>query len=297
MLGRVLIHKLGAAGDVVRTTPLLKVLEGYEIHWLVGSKNGGLLVGLGVSVFTSVEQIPRGVLYDLVVSLEEDPKQLAALFPVISYAQIVGTYLTKSGEIDYTDSAQTWFDMSLISRLGKKRADVLKLQNRRSYQSILFQMLGHEFKGEPYCCQVDVSDTRENKILLADHVGSTWPSKRWAYFTELEATLAERKVSVTRLPWMSNFADLAAEVARFDTVVCCDSLPMHLALGTGVPKIVCIFTCTSPWEIFDYGRMSRVISPRLTQDFYIQDERFEAMSSINVPTVMDYLELPHRSDA
>lgn len=292
MPGRVLIHKLGAAGDVVRTTPVLRVLDGYEVHWLVASKNEGLLAGLGVSVYTSVDQIPRGVLYDLVVSLEEDPKQLAALFHAISYTELVGTYLTESGEVDYTDSAQTWFDMSLISRLGKKRADVLKLQNRRPYQSILFQMLGYEFKGEPYCCRVDVPETREKNVLLADNVGPTWPSKRWAHFTELEATLAELNISVTRLPLMSSFAALAAEVARFGTVVCCDSLPMHLALGTGVPKIVSIFTCTSPWEIFDYGRMSRVVSPRLTQDFYIQDERREAMASISVRTVIDHLELP-----
>ena len=40
-----LILKLGATGDVVRTTPLLKHLTG-EVSWITAAKNVPLLAGL-----------------------------------------------------------------------------------------------------------------------------------------------------------------------------------------------------------------------------------------------------------
>ena len=42
---KVLIIKLGATGDVVRTTPLLRRLDG-QIAWVTERKNAALLEGL-----------------------------------------------------------------------------------------------------------------------------------------------------------------------------------------------------------------------------------------------------------
>ena len=45
---------------------------------------------------------------------------------------------------------RAWFDMSLISRLGRQRADELKLLNRRTYQELIFEARACTFNGEAY---------------------------------------------------------------------------------------------------------------------------------------------------
>ena len=54
---------------------------------------------------------------------------------------------------------------------------------------------------------------------------------------------------------------------------------MHFALGTGTP-CVSIFTCTSPWEIYDYGIQKKIVSPLLEEFFYKRgyDEREQRRS-------------------
>ena len=41
---------------------------------------------------------------------------------------------------------------------------------------------------------------------------------------------------------------------------------MHFALGTGTPCVT-LFTCTSPWEIYDYGIQKKIVSPLLERVF------------------------------
>jgi len=57
---------------------------------------------------------------------------------------------------------------------------------------------------------------------------------------------------------------------------------MHLALGTGT-RCVTLFTCTSPWEIHDYGIQKKIISPLLEKFFYQRgyDERATTAITVN----------------
>jgi hypothetical protein len=62
---------------------------------------------------------------------------------------LIGVYFDfKENKISYTKESKEWYDMSLISKYGKEKEDLLKWKNRKSYQEILFEMLGEEFKGE-----------------------------------------------------------------------------------------------------------------------------------------------------
>ena len=71
----ILIIKLGATGDVVRTTPLLKQLAG-GISWITAAKNVPLLAGL-TKTLRSVSWEQRGQFcdrdYDFVINLEDTP--------------------------------------------------------------------------------------------------------------------------------------------------------------------------------------------------------------------------------
>ena len=69
----VLIIKLGATGDVVRTTPLLRRLDG-EITWITAAKNAALLENLtdNLRCFPwEGRQLIPDIKYDLIINLED----------------------------------------------------------------------------------------------------------------------------------------------------------------------------------------------------------------------------------
>ena len=59
---------------------------------------------------------------------------------------------------------------------------------------------------------------------------------------------------------------------------------MHFALGTGT-RCVTLFTCTSPWEIYDYGIQTKIVSPLLDQFFYKRGYDERATTAITVDEV------------
>jgi ADP-heptose:LPS heptosyltransferase len=68
---KILMIKLGAAGDVVRTTPLLQRLSG-EITWITAAANRSLLDGIAANVTVlswEERDAARNTVYDLVISL------------------------------------------------------------------------------------------------------------------------------------------------------------------------------------------------------------------------------------
>jgi len=61
---------------------------------------------------------------------------------------------------------------------------------------------------------------------------------------------------------------------------------MHFALGTAIP-CVSLFTCTSPWEIYDYGVQTKIVSPLLEEFFYKRGHDERAITAITVDEVFD----------
>jgi hypothetical protein len=61
---------------------------------------------------------------------------------------------------------------------------------------------------------------------------------------------------------------------------------MHFALGTGT-RCVTLFTCTSPWEIYDYGIQKKIVSPLLEEFFYKRGYDKRATTAISVDEVFD----------
>jgi ADP-heptose:LPS heptosyltransferase len=120
----VLIIKLNATGDVVRTTPLLSRLEG-EITWITARNNLGLLDRLAGNLRSASwedREIARDRDYDLVINLE-DETECAGFLKSIRYRQLFGAYMEAGGGLAYSEDSRSWFDLSLISVYGKKNAD------------------------------------------------------------------------------------------------------------------------------------------------------------------------------
>jgi heptosyltransferase-2 len=283
----ILIIKLGATGDVVRTTPLLRVLDG-EISWLTEAKNTVLLEGLKDNVqaiaWENRERTTEKE-YDLVINLE-DSLEVGLYLKALTSKQLFGAYLDSADRPCYTDDSRRWFDLSLISSFGREQADQLKLRNRRTYQELIFEGLGFRFTGETYLLPVAIETGLSGDVAIASEAGAVWPMKRWAYYGELKEKFEASGLIVNVLPKRSSLLEHLSDVQSHRCLVGGDSLPMHFALGSGTPCVT-LFTCTSPWEIYDYGIQTKILSPFLGEFFYKRGYDLRATTTIGVDEVFD----------
>jgi ADP-heptose:LPS heptosyltransferase len=283
----ILIIKLGATGDVVRTTPLLRRLNGL-VTWITAENNLILLQGIDREVrCLSWENRKRvaNTAYDLVINLEDDWES-SRFLKELKFKQLFGAHLNGDDQLAYTSDSREWFDLSLISTYGREEADRLKLLNRRTYQELIFDGLGLGFCGEPYYLPPSLPTGLQGDVAISSTAGPVWPMKKWAYFDELKRELQAKGLKVNILQNRPSLLEHLADVQGHRCLVSGDSLPMHLALGSGV-RCVSIFTCTSPWEIYGYGLQEKVVSPFLEKFFYKRGYDLNATTSISVRRIMD----------
>ena len=283
----VLIIKLGATGDMVRTTPLLSQLSG-QITWLTAAKNITLLENLTDNLRCFSWEERANVLdshYDLAINLE-DTVDVAQFLKTIECREIFGAYLGSDNSVTYTASSRRWFDLSLISLYGRHEADRLKFLNRQSYQEMIFNGLGLHFAGEQYLLPEPIETGLSGDVAIAAEAGHVWPMKKWAYYEELKQRLEEAGLTVNVLPQRSSLLEHLSDTQNHRCLVGGDSLPMHFALGARIPCVT-LFTCTSPWEIYDYGVQTKIVSPLLEEFFYKRGYDERATTAITVDEVFD----------
>jgi heptosyltransferase II len=292
----IIIIKLGATGDVVRTTPLLRKLDG-RITWITAAKNVSLLEGLRDNLRSLSWEQRHSVAnesYDFVINLE-DTLEAGQFVQALKFCRLFGASLGTENQLAYTDDSRAWFDLSLISRLGKQAADRLKLENRWTYQDLIFSGMGFRFNGESYCLPEPAWTNLAGDVAIAPEAGPVWPMKNWAYYDLLKQKLEARSLIVNVLPRRATLLEHLADVCNHRCLVSGDSLPMHFALGIGV-RCVSLFNCTSPWEIHDYGIQQKIVSPLLAEFFYQRgyDPRATAAISLDVVfnAVMSQLNVP-----
>jgi hypothetical protein len=290
----VLILKLGATGDVVRTSTLLHRFPG-QVTWITAAKNVSLLQNLlfDLRCFSWEErQNAADSNYDLVINLEDTP-DVAEFARSIRHKQIFGAYCDGDQSLHYTNDSKAWFDLSLISRFGRQRADELKFENRSSYQHLIFAGLGFEFVGEPYVLPPSPPTDLTGDIAIAAESGPVWPMKKWAFYDELKQRLEAERLTVNILPQRKTLLEHLSDVRQHRVLVGGDTLPMHLALGSKV-RCVSIFNCTSPWEIHEYGIHTKLVSPLLGEFFYKRAFDPRATTAISLDDV--HLAARHQLD-
>ena len=102
---KTLVIKLGATGDVVRTTPLLRRIEGH-VTWIVASKNRPLLEGLmdGAPDLRVLEWEDRSMLegdfFDRIINLEDDV-ETAGILASVRAGRLFGAYRNEQNEMAY----------------------------------------------------------------------------------------------------------------------------------------------------------------------------------------------------
>jgi ADP-heptose:LPS heptosyltransferase len=283
----ILIIKLNATGDVVRTTTLLHRLQG-NITWITARNNMVLLENLAENlrcISWEERAVARDSEYDLVINLE-DELEMAVFAKELGRQQMFGAYVDAQNKVCYTDDSRRWFDLSLISVYGREKADRLKLQNRRTYQELIFDGLGLNFKGEKYLLPKPTVTDLSGDVAIAPVAGPVWPMKNWAYYDQIKGELEARGLRVNMLPRRQTLLEHMGDVKNHRCLVGGDSLPMHLALGTGT-SCVTIFNCTSPWEIYDYGIQTKIVSPLMDKFFYNRGFDASATTAIGLDEVLN----------
>ncbi len=288
-MSKIAIIKIGATGDVVRTSVLLHLYKNDEITWITAKHNIAVLPfkQLNLVKIVAIEDIAAsGIMdekFDFIISLDDDMK-CASLASALKSNHLFGAY-TQDNKVVYTPSANEWFDMRLSSRFGKEKADQIKWENKTSYQEILFRMLGHTFNGEEYLIREDVfASGPMNVIGIEVRADAHLPTKMWNQYDKLAELLRNDGYEVVFFKDREQIKDYMQDIGNTSLIISGDTLGMHIGLALKIP-VVAIFTCTSAVEIFGYGRMEKIISPYLEKAFYKTDYIPEAVESITLEDV------------
>lgn len=284
LLKDTLIIKLGALGDVLRTTTILNALEG-NITWITKPNAKPLLENIP-HINHLVEGIKEiaGNHFDTVLSLDDDIAGCRML-KEITFDRLYGFY-ENNGKILPMPESREWWAMSLN---GSDDRDERKQANRKSFQYSLFKNIGLEFKGQDYIFGYEPKEVKKNIVGLEDRAGDRWPMKIWPYYAELGDRLRNEGFKVKIFKQKKDIRDYIADVNSCRVVVSGDSLAMHVALALK-KKVVALFGPTNPYEIEMYGRGTKLHSDMPCISCYkkiVCEKKPNCMESLDVETVYD----------
>ncbi len=190
---RILLIKLDAMGDVLRTTCLLpSMAERWpraSIAWMTRRESVPMLEG-NPYLAEVIEYGPDALLslvtrrFDTVINLDAG-KPSAGLAAMAKAGQKIGYVLNEKGYVEATSlEADAWLQMGLF--------DDLKASNRKSYQAIMCSIVGVKSERLKYVLELSDAEkergeqhlydlgVRPGKYLLGIHTGagSRWPLKQ-----------------------------------------------------------------------------------------------------------------------
>lgn len=217
---KILIIKLAATGDVLRTTsillPLKKKYPSARIFWVTSKEAKDILLNNPyIETCYSLEEFSNlnKLHYDLVFSLDED-KRAAQLASNIG-GNIVGFYLKKDKVLP-TETAREWFNMGALGK--KPMNNMLKKKNKKTYQQHMLDIIGLPNKGTPRLeypliyeltnkeKKVTIEFKKKYNISANDVVigfntgaGKRWQYKKWSLVKTCELILKTSRLAGVKL--------------------------------------------------------------------------------------------------
>ncbi len=299
---KIVIIKLGALGDVVRTLSiLLGIKEKYpdsEITWVTKEPSHSIIKS---SPYVSkVLNLPLENFeeFDILYNFDTDA-EATHLAQKISAKEKKGFYSQNNFLFPFNPSAEYY--------LSTIFDDELKKSNKKTYQEMMFEVAELPYKKQhhpifltelekEYAQKFIEENNLSKENLIGIHIGasSRWPSKKWHLdnlkkfiqlssekgykillfggpneFDELEPIYQELKqkgMQIYRQDPNNSILEFASLVNLCDKIICGDTLALHISLAFKKPTIG-LFFCTTPNEIEDYGILKKIISPILKNFF------------------------------
>ncbi|MCX6133060.1 MAG: glycosyltransferase family 9 protein [Ignavibacteriales bacterium] len=310
----ILIIKLGAIGDVIRTTPLLHKLKAEypsaRIWWLTLTPE--ILPSLvdeplGFSLKNIVSL--RSLHFDVLYNLDKD-REACALCEQISATTKRGFRL-RDGIIAPIDAAA---DGKYLTGIF----DDLSQANKKSYPEEIFEICGFSFAGERYILDRPASATttwkinkRKRVVGLNTGCGGRWTSRLWddknwvavaralkkkGYEVvllggEQEHSKNQKLARASKAKYFGHYPlqQFIELVDRCDLVVTGVTMAMHITIGLG-KKIVLFNNIFNKHEFELYGLGSVLEPDKPCRCFYqptCTNSRYRCMEHLPVTRVVD----------
>lgn len=290
---KILIIKLGAIGDVIRTTPLVKKLRqefpSAQINWLtytpdILSKNW---VDRILNVTPENIELLKQINFDWLINLDKDGI-------AISLANSIKADKKSGFTIDEYGHAKPISTKAEEHKWLTGLFDDLNKQNTKHYVQEIFEICGYEFNKEEYILEVkssgltwDINSSKE-VIGLNTGCGGRWTSRLWPteHWVKLAQDLLSNGNEVILLggeqeDGKNKFIQKESGAKYFgyyplkifiellnqcDTIVTAVTMAMHLAVG--LKKNLILFNnIFNKHEFYLYGR-GEILEPDFDCDCY-----------------------------
>jgi ADP-heptose:LPS heptosyltransferase len=306
---KILIIKLGALGDVIRTTPLLRKLSvvapDAEIWWLTLSPE---VVPKSVDVILPFTPQSLAILsalsFDVVYNLDKD-KEACAVCSTVK-AKLKRGFILQNGKC-------VPIDARAYQKYLTGAFDDISRANTKSYQEEIFEICGFKFSHEEYIMP-DIPTVTwklpKNKQIVGLNTGcgGRWTSRLWpeAYWESLAKKLKhagyvplllggqqehEKNSHIAKRCGVLYFGhfpmtQFMSEVNRCDLIVTAVTMGMHLAIGFQ-KKIVLFNNIFNKHEFELYGR-GEILEPDFACNcFYSPTCPNNCMQYLSVKKVFD----------
>ena len=325
---KILIIKLGALGDVVRTLPIAEALKkkypNSEITWL--TKQNALELFENHPFVNKAFAIPfiTQNKFDILYNFDIE-KEATNLAKEIEADKKLGFYI----EASYP----TAFNLGAEYYLNTLFDDELKKTNKKTYQEMMFEAAELAYNKEKPTINLNKKDidyaqdfVKKNQIdikkLIGIHIGgggTRWPSKAWstekikefvikakekcyeifllAGPDEIEKQqslleeLKDKNIKIYTNNPNNTIKQFSALVNLCQKIICSDSFSLHISLAMQKPTIG-LFFCTTPHEVEGYGLLKKIIAPLFDKFFPEKQDQFseELINSISAEDVLSILE-------
>jgi heptosyltransferase-2 len=290
---KILIIKLGAIGDVIRTTPLLRKLRSIYPHsqiiWLTLSPDILSPEWVNRTLFVNQENIEliKQIEFDWLINLDKDPLAISLTSAIIAKR--------KSGF-----TIDEWGHAKAISSPAEEHKwltgifDDLNKQNSKHYMEEIFDICGLGFNNEEYIIESNPGsfnwdiDKSRKVIGLNTGCGGRWTSRLWPeeHWIKLVSLLINNNYEVLLLGGQQehekNLLISKASGAKYfgyfplttfislldqcDLIVTAVTMAMHLAIGLKKPLIL-FNNIFNKNEFYLYGR-GQILEPEFVCGCY-----------------------------
>lgn len=300
---RIVIIKLESLGDVVRTLliaiAIKKKFPKSELSWVTKRSAEEIVRKCKEIDFVySAPEYPKGdfdILYNL--DIESTATSLAS---VIKAKLKKGFYSSDGFPMAFNSGSEyyinTIFDDELKKHNKKTYEEMIFMAADISYNKEHFELLLSSNEKKYAKEFMKKNKIKTNKKIIGIHIGSSprWPSKSWhenniEKFIKLakekgfeiilfagpddvkkQIKILKNLEKVDIKVYANNPNNTILEFASLldlcDFVICSDSLALHVSLALN-KNTIALFFCTSPDEIESFGKLIKLVSPKLYEFF------------------------------
>lgn len=310
--GIILIIKLGAIGDVIRTTPLLhKLWQQYPHHaiwWLtyspaiVPNKVDKILDYNAQSI-----EIIHATKFDILINLDKDV-EAGALTANTQADTKYGFTLENGKPAPLNKLAEHKFITGLFDDVNK--------ENNKSYIEEIFEICGYEFEGEEYILDVEPRDWKfanQNKPIIGLNTGcgARWvsrllPDDKWIMLIEKLSASGYHPLLLggkqeheknqlfsekTGAEYSGYFPlqQFISQMNACDGIVSAVTMGMHIAIALKKPLIL-MNNIFNPHEFELYGR-GKIVQPQKECKCFFSptctNEEYFCMEHLSVDQIFD----------